>query len=263
MTVTLQIAEVLLSTKTLKYAWGFSQLKLIGGKIMEQAKKMWYKRWWAICIYVFVGLIILGNILPDTEPSSSTKDVAVETAKEASKTEVQPKTETAPVIDNSVKKEASLPSKSSEEVVQEQPKPQQEFKLGDKIAAGEFAWKITKMTKQKSIGEDIAGTFFGEEASGEFLIIDVEIENTGKSANYLMDSFIKLVDDQNREFSADTMAAIYLKPEGSALMFELVNPGITKKGKIVYDVPKGLKVMNVKIANSVITDSFYTVKLIS
>ncbi len=231
---------------------------------MEQTKKAWYKRWWAICIYVFVGLIILGNVLPKTEPSSSTKDITVETTvKEALKTEAQSKTETASVIDNSVKKEASSPSKSNEEIVAEQPKPQQEFKLGDKIIVSDFTWKITKMTKLEAIGEDIGGTFFGKEASGEFLIIDVEVENTGKSAEYLMDSFIKLVDDQEREFSPDTGAAFFLKPSGSALMFELVNPGIVKKGKIVFDVPKGLKVVNARISDNFISSSFYTIKLIS
>ncbi|MEK6846379.1 MAG: DUF4352 domain-containing protein, partial [Nanoarchaeota archaeon] len=218
---------------------------------MEQAKKAWYKRWWAICIYVFVGLIILANILPDTESNSSIKDNTIKTAvKEAPKVEASPKTEIASVADNPVKKETSLPLKSSEEVVTEQPKPQQEFKLGDKIVVSDFTWKITKITKLKAIGEDIAGTFFGKEASGEFLIIDVEVENTGKSAEYLMDSFIKLVDDQEREFSPDTGAAFFLKPGGSALMFELVNPGIVKKGKIVFDVPEGLKIVNARISDN-------------
>ena len=100
-----------------------------------------------------------------------------------------------------------------------------------------------------------------EKANGVFVIIDVEIENTGKSAKYLSDSLVKLVDVQGREFSPNTAAAIYLKPEGSALMFEQVNPGITKKGKIVYDVPENVKTFNVKITSSIFSSNIYNVKI--
>ncbi len=135
------------------------------------------------------------------------------------------------------------------------------YGLGDSFVAGDFTWKITDVTTATEIGQDLGGTFFGEKASGVFVILSVEVENTGKSAKYLSDSYIKLVDDQNREFSASTVAAIYLKPEGSALMFEQVNPGIIKKGKIVYDVPTGLKVANVKVTSSLFTSEYYTVKI--
>lgn len=46
-------------------------------------------------------------------------------------------------------------------------------------------------------------------------------------------------------------------------MFETINPGIIKKGKIVYDVPEGLKVVNARISDSLVEQSFYTIKLIS
>ena len=101
----------------------------------------------------------------------------------------------------------------------------------------------------------------GKKADGIFVILDVEVTNNGKSAQYLMDSFVKLVDNQGREFSPDTGAAVWLKPEGSALMFEQINPGIIKKGKIVYDVPQNLRVANLKIASNLIESSVYDVKL--
>ncbi len=225
---------------------------------MESVKKTWYKRWWAIVLYIFVGLIILGAIVPDSETETSiTSPEAAEKSTISTADKVEQKT--ALPEKNTI---VSPPKEEIKPVVAEPPKPP-EFKLGDKIIAGQFTWKITKMTKAKEIGEDLMGTFLGKKASGEFLIIDVEVENTGKSAQFLMDSFVKLVDDQDREFSPDTEAAFYLKPEGSALMFETINPGIIKKGKIVYDVPEGLKVVNARISDSLIEQSFYLVKLVS
>ncbi len=35
-------------------------------------KKSWYKRWWAIVLFVFIGLIILGSLIPDREPKNDT-----------------------------------------------------------------------------------------------------------------------------------------------------------------------------------------------
>ena len=126
----------------------------------------------------------------------------------------------------------SQQASGNEGIVAKQPEIKT-YAIGDEVVAGDFTWKITKVSTATEIGEYALGNFMGEKADGVFVILDVEVENTGKSAQYLTDSFIKLVDDQNREFSPNTVAAIYLKPQGSALVFEQINPGITKKGKIV------------------------------
>lgn len=31
-------------------------------------KKSWYKRWWAIVLFVFIGLMIVGSLIPDNKP---------------------------------------------------------------------------------------------------------------------------------------------------------------------------------------------------
>lgn len=195
----------------------------------EKAKKSWYKRWWAITLFIIIGLAILVNLFGGNDNSSSSPNSNVQTN---SQQQITTKTEEVKT-----------------------------YSIGDSIQAGDFKWKITKSSTATEIGEDLAGTFFGEKADGIFIILDVEIENTGKSAKYLMDSYLKLVDDQGREFSPNSAAAIYLKPQGSALMFEQVNPSITKKGKIVFDVPAGLKVANIRISSNLISSSFYNVKL--
>ena len=194
-----------------------------------KAKKAWYKRWWAITLFIIIGLTILGNLFGGNDSSPTPSNSNVQTN---SQQQITTKTEEVKT-----------------------------YSIGDSIQAGDFTWKITKSSTATEIGEDLAGTFFGEKADGIFIILDVEVENTGKSAKYLMDSYLKLVDEQGREFSPNSVAAIYLKPQGSALMFEQVNPGITKKGKIVFDVPAGLKVANIRISSNLVSSSFYNVKL--
>jgi len=190
-------------------------------------KKSWYKRWWAITLFIFLGLIILGAIFGGNSSNTETQTTS-----------------------------------SGGTKIQQPSQPEvRTYQMGEIIEAGDFSWKITKVTTAQQIGEDIFGSFFGEKADGIFVIIDVEVENTGKQAKYLSDSYVKLIDEQSREFSSNSVAAIYLKPEGSALIFEQINPGITKKGKIVYDVPEGISVANVKISSNILSSKVYNVEL--
>jgi hypothetical protein len=189
-----------------------------------KVKKSWYKRWWAITLFIFIGLAIIGGMF-----GNDTSNTGTQTTTSSGNGNI----------------------KATQEEVQT-------YSVGDSIQAGDFKWKITKFTTAKSIGTN---PYLITEASGIYLILDVEVENTGNSAEYLMDSYLKLVDDQNREFSPDSSAAIYLD-SNQALLFEQVNPGIVKKGKIVFDVPENLNVANVRISSNLFSSSVYNVKLV-
>ena len=43
-------------------------------------KKQWYKKWWAIVLYVIIGLIILGSLLPEDEETQ--EEVITQTEQE-------------------------------------------------------------------------------------------------------------------------------------------------------------------------------------
>jgi len=192
----------------------------------EKVKKRWYKRWWAILLFIIFGFSFIVNIADYNSNYS---------------------------VDKNVEKN-SVPLQAPEVKT---------YTLGEPVQASDLKWRITNFSTATQIGQNLMGTFMGEKADGVFIIVDVEVENTGKRAKYLTDTFLKLVDDQGREFLPNSMAAIYLKPEGSALVFETINPGIFMKGKIVFDVPVGLKVANVKISSSFMDNSFYTIQLMS
>jgi hypothetical protein len=201
-----------------------------------QGKKVWYKRWWAITLFILIGLSILGNL--GSKPSETSNLNAIPSQPARVESAPAPTQPTTPVVPST-------------------------YGMGDAIQAGDFRWKVTRMSTTDKIGTQVMDTFMGEKADGIFVILDVEVENTGKNAQYLTDTFVKLVDDQGREFSPNSVAAIYLKPQGSALTFETINPGIIKKGKIVYDIPNGLKVTSLRISSNLAQNSLYTVKLMT
>jgi hypothetical protein len=63
------------------------------------------------------------------------------------------------------------------------------------------------------------------------------VSNIGDSAQTLSDSSQKVRDATGREFSSDIAAAIYVKD--NKVFFEEINPGNTVKGTLVFDMPKG------------------------
>lgn len=137
----------------------------------QKIKRAWYKRWWAITIFIIIALAILGGILGGDNHSQSTND------------------------------------NSGQSQITSEKQEAKTYSVGDSVQAGDFKWKIVKFSTAKSIGSN---PYLTTEASGIYLILDVEVENTGKSAEYLMDSYLKLVDEQGREFSPDTSVAFYL-----------------------------------------------------
>jgi len=107
------------------------------------------------------------------------------------------------------------------------------FSLNEPIIINDFEYIFTKYYTTPYIGSE----YLGKEASGIFIIFDLEVTNLGNSADYINNE-IYIIDEQGREFSQDDDAWIYLDDN---FIFEELNPGLTKKGQIIFDVPEGIK----------------------
>lgn len=129
--------------------------------------------------------------------------------------------------------------------------------LGDRVSSGDFTWTFTKARWGYSVGSD----FMRQEPDGVFLVVDVTVENTGTQAAYLSADMVKLVDDRGREFSPDTTAAFYIGD--GALSFDRINPGIVKKGVLVYDVPEGVAFARVRLTNGLFGGESHYVNLVT
>jgi hypothetical protein len=145
------------------------------------------------------------------------------------------------------------------ETVSDKSKCPRVFDFNQAVQAGDFTWKFTDSRTAAFIGSN---EYFRKEANGEYIIVDVEVTNTGNKAQILSDSYVKLVDGQGREYSADSTASMYLGNQQS-LFFEQINPGVSKRGALVFDVPKGLDVAKVRISNNLLESSVYYVNLVT
>jgi hypothetical protein len=106
------------------------------------------------------------------------------------------------------------------------------YNLNEEIIMGNFKYVFKSVETRTSIGS----SYVGNEANGIFLIIDLEVENIGNEADYISNE-IYVIDNQGREFSQDDGSWIFLDDN---FIFEELNPGLTKKGQLIFDVPEGI-----------------------
>jgi len=111
-----------------------------------------------------------------------------------------------------------------------EPKAPTKPKIGDGVFIGYWAYSCEGARWKKSIGSGYTIKY----PDAEFLIIDLVIRNDDKTASTLPP--VKLVDSQGREYDASS-DSIYL--DNSFGIWKKVNPGVTSRGYIAFDVPHG------------------------
>ena len=137
--------------------------------------------------------------------------------------------------DNS--KEASKTQKTeskSSEPKKEQPKQKEEAKtakIGDTLKVGKVEFVVSKKSTASKVGPEM----LEKKANGTFLILDVSVKNNDKESITTDSSFFKLKAN-GKTYEADGEATIYANNDNNFLAQD-VNPDVTVKGKIVFDVP--------------------------
>jgi hypothetical protein len=121
--------------------------------------------------------------------------------------------------------------------------------MGKASTDGKFEFTVTKM---KCAVPSVGPSGFGQQAQGEFCLINVTIKNVGTSAEVFVDSSQQALDATGNTYSVDSGAAVYAN-EDSSTFLEQINPGNTVKGVLVFDVPKGTKLASLILHESMFT----------
>jgi len=103
-------------------------------------------------------------------------------------------------------------------------------KLGEDVFAGYWAYRGISAHWQKSIGSEYTAQY----PDAKFLVVDLAIRNNDKTASTLPP--VKLVDGEGREYD-ESSKGIFL--EKSFGLLKSVNPGVTSRGYVIFDVPTG------------------------
>ena len=118
--------------------------------------------------------------------------------------------------------------------------------IGDPVRDGKFEFVVTKLDCSKSkVGSD----YLNKKAQGKFCMVSVTVKNIGKEAQLFHGSSQKAMDAEGTEFSNDGTAEMYANQDSATFLNE-INPGNSAKGRLIYDVPKSVKLTTVELHDS-------------
>ncbi|MFH1585853.1 MAG: DUF4352 domain-containing protein [archaeon] len=219
--------------------------------VTEIKKQNWFRKHWIASI--FFGIIVLGIIgnLFESPTGYATRNLENQDDKQDSTDTTTPSCN--PSWDCSAWSECS-PSGSQTRTCTDsnncgtrtgKPKTYQvctyQYRIGDRVVVDDVAYTLNSKVETHAIGESYGygdyESFIGVTAEGVFYIFDLIIENVGMESKTLWGSNIKIYDSQGRSFDQDSLAEMYLD---GALQYDQLQPGLPKRGKIAFDVPKGL-----------------------
>jgi hypothetical protein len=118
--------------------------------------------------------------------------------------------------------------------------------IGTPVRDGKFQFTVTRV---KPGPARIGSEYLGKTAQGRYVLVTVRVENIGDRQQMFDGSSQKGFDAQDRAFSADTEAGIYLGAASKSFLTQ-INPGNTVTGVIVFDVPKGATLTRLELHDS-------------
>lgn len=107
--------------------------------------------------------------------------------------------------------------------------------LNQPVRDGKLEFVVTDVeTGLSTVGDN---PYLTQEAKGQFVVVSMTVHNVGNRPTSFSPSSQKLTDTKNRTFESDTSAQIALGDTDVAV-WDKINPGLTVKVKVVFDMPK-------------------------
>lgn len=117
--------------------------------------------------------------------------------------------------------------------------------IGESFTVGDGAQSIQYTVNDYSTIEDYIGSGpdLGSTPDGIFLVVNLDMENVGDESIDITTNFLKLVDQEDRTFDADTEAGIYAGQDSrisaEPISFDQLQPGLSVTRSVVFDIPSG------------------------
>lgn len=166
------------------------------------------------------GLAVIGSsTLPDQPLRSSSSDFSADEAAANISSNSEP---SAPDTGNAVSASTTAESKPADS-----PK---EFGLGDSVHVGYTTYAVWSAWWSDTLSDN---QFLNQPPNASYLFINLTVRNDDTKARLVPP--LKLLDENNAEYQA---SANGWAVEGSIGILESLNPGVSKQGFVVFDVPR-------------------------
>lgn len=117
--------------------------------------------------------------------------------------------------------------------------------IGESFTVGDGAQSIEyTLNGAFAIGDYIgADADLGSTPDGTFVVVNLDLENVGDETLDISTNFMKLVDQEDRTFEADTEAGIYADQDSRVsadpITFDQLQPGLSVTRAVIFDVGPG------------------------
>lgn len=112
--------------------------------------------------------------------------------------------------------------------------------VGEAFTVGSGEKSIRYVVEEATLARAIGTSSVNVEADGLFLIVILNMENTGDKSIDITSRHLRLVDSQGREFEADTEANTYISQDSrfdvDGILFEQLQPGLEQTRAVAFDV---------------------------
>ena len=116
------------------------------------------------------------------------------------------------------------------------PQPRQTYGVGQTATVGNVEWTVTDAFRTNQLKSG-----FGTQKRGVFVVVDFTFTNN-RDEEVTIDPELHMIlkDEQGREFGTDVDSWEFV-PTNLNIVLEPVNPGLSKDGRVVYQVPPDAK----------------------
>lgn len=145
--------------------------------------------------------------------------------------------------DPSTQSEGQSPDSSSGSGDQSDSFEQYNHEYGEPFIVGSGDNQIRYTVLDAYSMDTIGGQYFNEGADGIFVVVELRMENTGRTTYDITDRHLKLVDGQGRVYSADSAVSYYANQDSrigaEAITYDQLQPGLSVERAVIFDVPIG------------------------
>ncbi|HEX2180781.1 MAG TPA: DUF4352 domain-containing protein [Rubrobacteraceae bacterium] len=119
---------------------------------------------------------------------------------------------------------------------EQRPEPQNTYSVGQTAKVGNVEWTIADAYRTNQLRSG-----FGTQKRGTFVVVDFTFTNY-RDEEVTLDPELHMIlkDSQGREFGTDVDSWEFV-PTNLNIFLEPVNPGLSKDGRVVYQVPPSAK----------------------
>lgn len=126
----------------------------------------------------------------------------------------------------------------------EQPAAPKEYKLNEMATVGKF----DIIALDDTIETEIKGKYSSEKTENQYVVITLKVTNNDDRARDVGGSMFTLIDSKNRSYQKADVAMT----DQNFLMYETINPGLSKTFKIAFETARGLKGFKLKTSSGVL-----------